>query len=245
MCFRGPHALSGWTIQDGRDSKEKSKKLRRITVNKTSRILFCCALALILVSFAAAADKFNVGGLQGVHTDQGKAILPPAPIYTNCGTGCTSYDTGDGYFVAGTGYDGQVLAVSFTTTKKVKLTKVISAGSCYDGTSDCGKNLEAVIQKDSSTGPGKVITTKVVAKVPIWPTSSPLTFKFKKPVALKAKTKYWLCEQMKASTGSAVAAWMLSSSDTSSDFYFQDTGSCVASTWNDADGDTRPAFEIN
>lgn len=213
-------------------------------MNKTSRILFCCALALTLVSFAAAADQFNIGGLQGASTDHGQIKLP-ASVYSNCGAGCKSYDTGDGYFVAGTGYDGQVLAVSFTPTKSAKITKVISAGSCYDGTSDCGKNLEAVLQKDSSTGPGKVITTKVVAKVPIWPTSAPLTFKFTKPVALKAKTKYWLCEQMKANTGSAVAAWMLSSSDTSDDFYFQDTGSCKSTTWNDADGDTRPAFEIN
>jgi len=214
-------------------------------VNKTSRILFCCALALTLVSFAAAADQFNIGGLQGATTDQGKAVLPPAPVYTNCGTGCTSYNTGSGYFVAGTGYDGQVLAVSFTTTKKVKLTKVIEANSCYDGTSDCGKNLEAVLQADSSTGPGKVLATKVAAKVPIWPTSSPLTYKFTKPVALKAKTKYWLCQQMKKNTGTAVATWMLSSSDSSSDFYFQVTGSCKSTSWNNADGNTRPAFEIN
>ena len=214
-------------------------------MNKTSRILFCCALALTLVSFAAAADQFNIGGLQGATTDQGKAVLPPAPVYTNCGTGCKSYNTGSGYFVAGTGYDGQVLAVSFTTTKAAKIKKVIAADSCYDGTSDCGKNLEAVLQADSSTGPGKVIATKVAAKVPLWPTSSPLTYKFKKPVALKAKTKYWLCGQMKNTTSTAVAAWMLSSSDSSSDFYFQVTGSCKASSWNNADGNTRPAFEIN
>jgi hypothetical protein len=216
-------------------------------MNKTLRILFCCALALTVVSFAAAADHFNVGGLQGAKTDSGHAVLPAtATVYSNCGTGCKSYDTGDGYFVSGTSGEGagQTLAVSFTPTKSAKVSAVALAESCYAG-GPCDKTTETVLQADSSTGPGKTIGKFTqTGKFQNWSNSSPLTFKSKKAVALKAKTKYWLCQAINPKDSGVTVAWMLSSSDTSSDFYFQDSGSCTSSSWNDADGDTRPAFDI-
>ena len=93
-------------------------------MNKTLNVLLCCAVALTLVSFAAAQD---IG-----HMSAG-AVLPPAATYTNCGTGCTSYNTGSGYFVTGTSNTssaGQVLAEEFTNNGK-PITKAIEANSIF------------------------------------------------------------------------------------------------------------------
>jgi len=218
-------------------------------INKTTRILFCCALALTLVSFAAAEDQFNSGGLQGAKTDHGQMVVPLTSVYSNCGAGCKNYNTNYGYWIAGVSSPnspGQTIAVSFTPKKAAKLTKVIEANSCYDSNGDCNGNLMARILADSSTGPGKILASlKQTGNIPIWTSSAPITYKAKKPVALKANKKYWLCQQINPKTPSVAGFWMASNSDTSSDLYYQDTGSCKSTAWNSANGTVRPAFEIN
>jgi hypothetical protein len=212
-------------------------------MNKTLRVLLCCAVALTLVSFAAAQD---VG-----HVSVG-AILPPAATYSNCGTGCTSYNTGSGYFVTGTSNTtsaGQVLAEEFTNKGK-PITKAIEANSLYTGAPALGALLLADVK---STGlPGGAIKggkLKIQKNCPPATGSAPCTYKPKKAVATKKKQDMWLCQYLINPGAGDAALWMLSTSDTTPGFAFingsSSNGTCLKEPWLDASGSTRSAFEIN
>jgi len=216
-------------------------------VNKTLRVLLCCAVALTVVSFAAAQD---IG-----HISAG-AVLPPAATYTNCGTGCTSYNTGSGYFVTGTASTisiGQVLAQEFTNTKGKPITKVIEANGIFAG----APKLGALLLKDvkSTSLPGGAVkggTLKIQKNCPPATGSAPCTYKPKVKVATKKGQDMWLCQYLlKSGEGAGDAAlWMLSTSDTATDnFAFingsTSNGSCLKEPWILATGSTRSAMEIN
>jgi hypothetical protein len=214
-------------------------------VNKTLRVLLCCAVALTFVSFAAAQD---VG-----HVSVG-AVLPPAATYSNCGTGCTSYNTGSGYFVTGTANTasaGQVLAVEFTNNGK-PIKKAIEANSLFTG----APKLGALLLKDikSTSLPGGAVkggTLKIQKNCPPATGSAPCTYKPKKAVATKKGQDMWLCQYLlTGGNGSGdTALWMLSSSDFGTDnFAFingsTSNGSCLKEPWL-LTTVARPAFEIN
>ncbi len=213
-------------------------------MNKTLRVLLCCAVALTVVSFAAAQD---VG-----HISVG-AVLPPAATYTNCGTGCTSYNTGSGYFVTGTSNTlsaGQVLALQFENTKGHSITKAIEANSIYTG----APKLGALLLKNvaSTSLPGGAVkggTLKIEKNCPPATGSAPCTYKPKTPVVTKKKQLMWLCQYLIKPAAGDAALWMLSTSDTSPGFAFingtTSNGTCLKEPWISASGDTRSAFEIN
>jgi hypothetical protein len=234
-----------WDEQIRPNNPTTAEKLRRISqVNKTLRILFCCALALTVVSFAAAQD-LKVG-----HLTTG-AILPPAAMYTNCGTGCTSYNTASGYYVSGTANTdsaGQVLAVQFTANGKT-ITKVIEANSQYVAPSS---KIGAILLKDASGMPGGALaggTLKVVGACPPATGSKPCTYKPKKAVKTKKAELIWLCQYLPSNESAGAALWMLSNSDTSNGFAFingsTSNGTCLKEPWASANGATRSAFEID
>jgi len=212
-------------------------------VNKTLRVLFCCAVALTLVSFAAAQD---IG-----HVSVG-AILPPAATYSNCGTGCTSYNTGSGYFVTGTANTlsaGQVLAVEFTNNGKA-ITKAIEANSIYTGAPALGaKLLKNVASTSLPGGAVKGGTLKIQANCPPATGSAPCTYKPKVKVATKKGQLMWLCQYLIKPAAGDAALWMLSTSDTSTGFAFingsTSNGTCLKEPWLNASGSIRSAFEIN
>jgi hypothetical protein len=228
------------------------KKIRRIMVNKTLRVSLCCAVALMLVTFAAAQD-LKVG-----HIQEG-AVLPPAPIFTNCGVGCTSYNTASGYYVSGTAStteDGQVLAVKFQTTG-VKITKVIAANSGY-GTPVV--KINSILLKNASGLPAGAVVggaLTVVGSCPPATGSAPCTYKPKKPVATVKKGSMWLCQYLSKAHQGDVDLWMVSNSDISKggppyNFAFingsTSNGTCLNEPWVGvpaSDGLDRSAFEIN
>jgi len=213
-------------------------------VNKTLNVLLCCAVALTLVSFAAAQD---IG-----HMSVG-AVLPPAATYTNCGTGCTSYNTGSGYFVTGTSNTnsaGQVLAEEFTNNGK-PITKAIEANSIFTGAPKLGALL--LVDVKSTSLPGGAIkggTLKIQANCPPPTGSAPCTYKPKVKVATKKGQDMWLCQYLIKPASGDAALWMLSNSDTATDnFAFingsTSNGTCLKEPWILATGATRSAFEIN
>lgn len=226
-------------------------------VNKTLRTLrvsLFCAVAFVLVTFAAAQD------LQIGHIQEGP-VLPPAPMYTNCGTGCTSYNTADGYFVSGTANTssaGQVLAVKFTTTG-VPIKKVIEANSGY--TTPTVKVGAMLLKNVASSGlPGGAVvggTLTVVGACPPATGSAPCTYKPKKPVATTKKGVMWLCQYMLKAHPTAADLWMEANNDISKggppyNFAFinggTSDGTCLKEPWIGvpaSDGLNRPAFEIN
>jgi hypothetical protein len=213
-------------------------------VNKTLRILLCCALALTVVSFAAGQ------ALQIGHITTG-AILPPNAIYSNCGTGCTSYNTGSGYYISGTANTdsaGQVIAVQFTSTG-ASITKVIEANSQYVSPSS---KVGAILLKDASGTPGGAITggtLTVVGSCPPATGSKPCTYKPKKALKTKKKQLIWLCQYLPKNEAAGAALWMESNSDTTNGFSFingsTSNGTCLKEPWISANGATRPAFAIN
>ena len=212
------------------------------------KISCICLLGLglaLLVSGAAAQENFvnhGVAGVRGLHG----AVLPPHDIFSNCGTGCSSYDTGSGYYVSGTGSGdgpGQTLAIGFTPTMGLALDFVLTPNSNYTGVAG---GISAYLLNGTATGgPTTLFATLVQGgTIPDYPTLKSVHYKSKTAVHFKKGVTYFLCET--ASASDVTTLWMLSSSDTSSPFWYQDAGSCTATglTWLNATGIDAPAFKV-
>jgi hypothetical protein len=203
--------------------------------------------ALLVVSLASAQENYVNHGVAGVRGLNGHAILPPAAIFTNCGTGCTSYNTGSGYYLAGSAAadgPGQTLAIGFSATKATKFVKALTPNTNY--ISEKGK-LNAYLLNGTTTGGPTTEVAPLTFKgtIPDYPSIKVVKYTSKKAVTFKKGKTYFLCETVPTST--AVFLWMLSNSDTSSPFWFQDSDTCTkkGTTWLNATGDTAPAAEIN
>lgn len=205
-------------------------------------------LALLVVSLASAQENYVNHGVAGVRGLNGHAVLPPAaPIFTNCGTGCTSYDTGDGYYLAGSASadgPGQSLAIGFSAKKATKFTYALSPNTNY--ISVAGK-IAAYLLNGTTTGGPTTEFAKLSYKgtIPDYPSIKVVKYTSAKAVTFKKAKTYFLCETVPTST--ATFLWMLSNSDTTSPFWFQDSDTCTkkGTTWLNATGDTAPAAQIN
>jgi len=217
--------------------------------------LFGLGLALLVVSVAAAQDNFVKGGVAGVSGLHGQPVLPPAAIFTNCGTGCTSYNTGSGYYVSGTALTAgasQTLAMGFSATKTTTFVKALSPNTVYtsNGGASKGKMSAYLLKGSATTGP----TTKLAqlvqnGTIPDYPSIKVVKYTLKKgakPVSFKKGVTYFLCET--EPVANVQLLWMLSNSDVTSPFWFQDQDSCTAKglTWLNATGAVDgAAFEMN
>jgi hypothetical protein len=218
-------------------------------VKKMFRNCLCgFGLALLVVAVAAAQESYVKNGVAGVRGLTTHAVLPPAAIFTNCGTGCTSYATYDGYFVSGTSSTfspGQTLAIGFSSTKTTKFIKALTPNMNY--TEVRGGKIDAYLLKGTATGGP---TTEVAAlsyrgSIPDNPTARVVKYTSKKKVTFKKGVEYFLCETDPAAT--TVMLWMLSVGDFSSPIWYQDNASCTKKgmTWLDDTGNNAMAAEIN
>ena len=208
---------------------------------------FALAMSVLIVSMAAA-QELHVG-----HVQSGP-LLPPALTFTNCGTGCTSYNTGSGYFVSGTANTttaGQVLAVEFDNKGK-PITKVIEANAAFTAVHTLGAVLLKGEPNEMIGGAVLGGTLRVVGSCPPATGSAPCTYKPRRPVKTGTGTKdsMWLCQYWMNADKTGAGLWMLSISDTANDdFAFvngaSSNGTCLNETWSIANGAIRPAFEIN
>jgi len=204
-------------------------------------------LALMVVSLAAAQENYVNHGVAGVRGLNGHAVLPPSAIFTNCGTGCTSYSTASGYYLAGSAAadgPGQSLAIGFTPAKATKFVKALTPNTNYVSIKG---QLSAYLLNGTATGGPTTEVSKLTSKgaIPDYPTIKVVKYTSTKAVTFKKAKTYFLCETVPTST--AVFLWMLSNSDTSSPFWFQDSDTCTkkGTTWLNATGSTAPATEIN
>ncbi len=182
---------------------------------------------------------------------RGQPVLPPAAIFSNCGTGCTSYNTGSGYYVAGTASPdgpGQTLAMGFSAAKATKFVKALGANTNY--TAVTGKISAYLLKGDPTAGPGAKVAKLVQhGTIPDYPTIASIKYtlaKGAKAVTFKKGATYFLCQT--EPTAGATMLWMVSNSDLSSPFWFQDAGTCInpAGGWLNATGAVDgAAFEIN
>jgi hypothetical protein len=205
-------------------------------------------IALLVASVAAAQESYVKNGVAGVRGLTTHAMLPPAVVFSNCGTGCTSYDTYDGYFVYGTSgaySPGQTLAIGFSSAKTTKFIEALTPNLNY--TEVKGGKIAAYLLNGTATGGP---TTEVAAlsyrgSIPDNPTVRVVKYTSKKEVTFKKGAEYFLCETDPAAT--TVMLWMLSTSDFSSPIWYQDNGSCTKKgmTWLDDTGNNVTAVEIN
>lgn len=219
------------------------------TVKKIFLVSFCClGLTLLLASGAVAQDNYVNHGVAGVRGLHGRTVLPPWMIFSNCGAGCTSYDTGDGYYVAGSAAadgPGQTLAVGFTPAKNFKFFYALTPNTNY--TSVAGGKIAAYLLNGTATGGPTTEITKLAYKgtIPDYPSIKVVRYTSSKAVKFTKGDTYFLCET--EPTSDVVMLWMLSNSDTTSPFWFQDSNTCTkkGTTWLNATGSIAPATEIN
>ncbi|HWY59956.1 MAG TPA: hypothetical protein VNZ03_36170 [Terriglobales bacterium] len=215
--------------------------------NTLRNCLFGLGLALLVVSIASAQETFVKNGVAGVRGLQTHAVLPPSAIFSNCGSGCTSYNTGSGYYVSGTGNGdgpGQTLAVGFSAAKTTKFVKALTPNTNYTGAA--GK-ISAYLLKGTATGGPTTKLVKLIqhGAIPDYPTIKVVHYTSKTTVTLKKGLTYYLCQTEPSAP--VTMLWMLSNSDTTSPFWFQTADSCTAKglTWLNATGATASAMEIN
>ena len=225
-------------------------------MNKTLRnCLFGMGLAL-LVSVAAAQENFVVGGVAGVRGLHGHAVLPPGAIFSNCGTGCTSYNTTTGIYISGTGFStshggGQTVAIGFSAKTATKFVKALTPNAVYIGNGGASKGrMSAFLLNGSATaGPSTKLAALVQSGViPDFPSSKVIRYTLKKganPVTFKPGKTYFFCET--EPVADVQLLWMLSSHDTSNPYFYQFSDSCTAKglNWINASQDGKTAVEIN
>jgi len=208
-------------------------------VNKMLRTSLCSAgVALLCVGLAAAQGPQAAISTRPV-------VLPPSPVYTNCGVGCTTWG-GSAYYISGTAATvapGQTLAVRFTWKGTASLTKVIEANLMFAGAGPIG----AAILKDSNGVPGATLAKLTGPKSCPGTKNQPCTYKPRKALKVRAGTQLWLCQYALKPTDEG--GWNESNSDKSrlNNFYLNLVGTCNAgANWvNVGAGVIRPAFEIN
>jgi hypothetical protein len=204
-------------------------------------------LALLVVSLAAAQENYVNHGVAGVRGLHAHAVLPPTAIFTNCGTGCTSYDTASGYYLAGSASadgPGQSLAIGFTPSAATKFAFALTPNTNY--TSVAGSLAASLLNGTATGGPTTQLRQlHLHGTIPDYPTVAVIKYTSKRPVTLKGGTLYFLCEFVY--TSDATMLWMLSNSDFTDPFWFQDSNTCTkpGTTWLNATGSTTPAAEIN
>ena len=214
--------------------------------------LFGLGLALLVVSVATAQDNFVIGGVAGVRGLQGHAVLPPAAVFTNCGTGCTSYNTGSGYYVSGTALSsgaGQTLAMGFTAKKATTFVKALTPNTVYtaNGGAAHGKMLTYLLHGSATTGPTGILARLTQnGGIPDYPKIRTIKYTTTATVNFKKGATYFLCETEPVKNVQLL--WMLSNTDLTSPFWFQDSDTCTKKgiTWLNATGAVNgAAFEIN
>ena len=215
------------------------------------KILCGAVVALLLITVASAQD-FNKGGVQGVNLHDSVVVLPPASIFSNCGTHCTSYNTGSGYYISGSSLStgaNQTLAMGFTPTATTAFTLAYTPNTVYtsNGGSSTGKMTAYLLHGSATSGPtSPVAPLKQLGTIPDYPTIATIKYKSTKAVSFTAGTTYFLCETEPVATVQLL--WMVSNSDLTSPFWFQDQDTCTKKpiTWLNATGAVDgAAFEIN
>ena len=152
---------------------------------------FGVGLALLVVSLAAAQENYVSHGVAGVRGLNGHAILPPAAIFTNCGTGCTSYNTGSGYYVAGLRPQTarvQTLAIGFTANKATKFVKALTPNTNYVAIK--GKITAYLLNGTATGGPTtKSRTLTYKGAIPDYPTIKVIKYTSATAVTFKKAKK--------------------------------------------------------
>jgi len=162
-------------------------------------------------------------------------------IQTNLGKG-NSYDTTTGYFVDGSDFHNQVLAIAFTPAKAAHFAYALLPFSVY--ASSGGGSPTVVLMNDSGGLPNKVIDRlKQVGTVPVWPKSQVMKYKCSKCPALKRATQYWITAYETVSN--VEMAWMVNSTGdiSDSDLAYNEHGLPIP-PWTLDDGVTNPAFLV-
>lgn len=116
------------------------------------------AVALLLVVGGAAQENVVIGGVAGVRGLHGHPVLPPAVIFSNCGSGCTSYNNSAGYYISGTALaaaPGQTLAMGFTPKNSSTFSFALTPNAVFtdNGGASSGRLSAFLLHGSASKGP--------------------------------------------------------------------------------------------
>jgi hypothetical protein len=215
-------------------------------MKRVLRNVFCGVGFCFLLLACAEAQE---GGLVGAHIDGVQVPSAGSPIFSNCGTTCSTYDTGYGYYVSGLGFSfndggGQTIAVGFTTKGAASFTKALTPLKIDTGNGGASSGkVTGMLLKDKAGAPGAPIATLVQVGKLSDSSWTVIEYKPKKPIKLKAKTQYWLC--LEETTTDLQVLWSQNKSgDYTSPFYYNNAASCKAAMQNNGTSQLLPAYAV-
>ena len=213
--------------------------MKRVLRNVFCGVGFC----LLLLVFAEAQV-----GLITAHIDVPQPAPAGGPLFSNCGTTCSNYDRGAGYYVSGTGFShvdggGETIAVAFKTKNAAIFTKALTPLLIYTGNGGASSGkVTGMLLKSNAGAPGSPIATLVQVGKLNDKGFTVIEYKPKKPIMLKAKTQYWLC--LEETTTDVQALWSENTlGDNTSPIYYNDVASCNAAM-KSSTGVTAPAYAV-
>jgi hypothetical protein len=147
------------------------------------------------------------------------------------------YDSGSGYFVDGSNYYNQVIAMPFSPNATGSMTDVVMALGNYAGNNT---PIELFLMSDSSNSPGSILDTLTqVGSIASYSSGGGLATFDSAGITLFAGTQYWLVAR--ETDPASEQLWMLSSQDQSGMFDFNESGSI--SSWTQF-VDTMTGFRV-
>lgn len=208
------------------------------------RNLVCgAALFLLIVGFAVAQDVLAPKAAPLA------VILPPTPVYSNCGVGCTAWGS-QAYYINGNSAPiapGQTLAVQFRWKGTARFKNVYEANDVFAN----GPTIGARILNNTAGGlPGGLVRNLAVTN-PNCPGGVPQACVYRllgPPLFPAPGTKLWLCQYALNPTEEGGWFSSLSNNSTATNFAFNANGACVGVGvgWTQVGaGFLRPAFEVN
>jgi PEP-CTERM motif len=148
-------------------------------------------------------------------------------LYTTLGPN-GEYDTGSGYFVDGSNYFNQVLAMPFTPSHSENMVDAVLALGNYAGSNN---PVSLYLETDNGGQPGNVLAT-LTQQGTIQPFSgggSLITFTCNGCGTVNASTQYWLVAQ--ETDPNTEQAWMFAYQDQQGNLAFNQLGS-INGPWN-------------
>ncbi|HKS74614.1 MAG TPA: choice-of-anchor R domain-containing protein [Terriglobales bacterium] len=200
---------------------------------------YAVAVTIILAGLASAATK---------PTKAPKAKVPPRGsivIYTNFVGAFPFWDITSGYFVDGSNYFNQVLAMGFKTSSAVTFADTALAMGIYSGG---GGKVDVYLAADAGGVPGTILDGPLSQQYWVQTFNNAkgggiVQFNCVACPALAANTSYWIIANQTHATNEMT--WDFADTDFSAPFAFDQTGS-ITGPWSAVpSGYIRSAFQVD
>jgi hypothetical protein len=211
--------------------------------NSIRRILCVAGLVVLTVAMASAQSK-----PKGAHINA-KPTRGSVVLFTNFVGAYPFWDTTTGYFVDGSNFFNQVLAMGFRPSSNVTFADAALAMGIYltGGSANYGK-VKIYLENDAGGVPGAIIDGPLTQQYVIRPFENGKgggisQFNCVTCPPLLAGQLYWIVAVQDQAR--VEDTWDFAQSDTSSDFAFNQSGSATGPWFTVASGYARPAYQAD